>query len=108
MPDDKEWTPAKMPVIQSVSANNSADQFPHAVGVLVGGNNVTIRGLKFLGNPNPTVKYYKSRHGQAGREEWRCPADGISPPDPGVGRLRARGRNFPKQSNPVKEMPGLF
>lgn len=58
LPDDKEWTPDKMPVIQSVSANNSTDQFPHAVGILVAGNSVTIRGLKFLGNPNPSVKYY--------------------------------------------------
>jgi hypothetical protein len=58
LPDDEVWSPDKMPLIQSVSANNSTEQFPHAVGILVGTHNVTIRGLKFLGNPNPTVKYY--------------------------------------------------
>lgn len=51
MPDDTAWTPYDMPVIQSVSANNSNTQFPHAVGILVAAENVTIRGLKFIGNP---------------------------------------------------------
>lgn len=58
MPDDEQWLPEKMPVIQSCSDNNSTTQFPHATGVLVAANHVTIRGLKFLGNANPSVDYY--------------------------------------------------
>lgn len=58
MPDDPNWTPEKMPVIQSVSGNNSSTQFDHATGVLVEADHVAIRGLKFLGNPNPEVVYY--------------------------------------------------
>ena len=58
MPDDKEWAPGKMPVIQSISANNSVSEFPHSTGFLVSANNVAFRGLKFLGNPNPAVVYY--------------------------------------------------
>lgn len=58
MPDDADWQPTKMPVIQSVSANNSTVQFPHTVGFLVDQNNVSFKGLKFLGNANPAVKYY--------------------------------------------------
>lgn len=76
MPDDKDWSPEKMPVIQSVSANNSEDQFPHSVGILVAANSVTIRGLKFLGNPNPKVKYYypitKENEALRGMEVSQC------------------------------------
>nr|WP_295925534.1 hypothetical protein [uncultured Dyadobacter sp.] len=58
MPDDAEWKPAHMPVIQSVSAVNSTTQFRHAVGFLVNADHVRIRGLKFTGNANPDVQYY--------------------------------------------------
>ncbi|MVM30872.1 hypothetical protein GO755_12590 [Spirosoma sp. HMF4905] len=58
MPDDPDWQPTKMPVIQSISADNSTKQFAHAVGFLVARNNVSFKGLKFLGNSNPTVRYY--------------------------------------------------
>ncbi len=58
MPDDPEWTPEKMPVIQSISPNNSKTQFPHATGILVASSHVSIRGVKFLGNGNPEVTYY--------------------------------------------------
>lgn len=58
MPDDEAWTPAQMPIIQSISANNSTTQFPHATGLLVSSSFVTIQGLKFLGNANPNVQYY--------------------------------------------------
>jgi len=58
LPDDKDWLPSKMPVIQSVSGNNSDVQFTHSVGFLVAANNVKFRGLKLTGNANPTVKYY--------------------------------------------------
>ncbi|SDC66897.1 right-handed parallel beta-helix repeat-containing protein [Niabella drilacis] len=58
LPDDPLWTPAKMPVILSVSTNNSAVQFPHASGFIAATDHVVIRGLKFLGNTNPETKYY--------------------------------------------------
>ncbi|WP_230379652.1 hypothetical protein, partial [Microbacterium sp. ZXX196] len=58
MPDDPEWLPGKMPVIQSASGNNSQTQFPHAIGFLVAAGNVALKGLKFIGNANPDVKYY--------------------------------------------------
>lgn len=58
MPDDTAWQPGSMPVIQSVSPDNSTTQFVHAVGFLVAKSNVCLRGLKFLGNANPSVRYY--------------------------------------------------
>ncbi|MEM6342908.1 MAG: right-handed parallel beta-helix repeat-containing protein [Bacteroidota bacterium] len=58
MPDDEGWSPEKMPVIQSISTNNSTTQFPHATGLLVAASHVSIRGLKFLGNAQPEVNYY--------------------------------------------------
>lgn len=58
LPDDTDWLPSKMPVIQSVSGNNSDAQFPHSIGLLVAADNVKLQGLKFTGNANPTVKYY--------------------------------------------------
>ncbi|MEL6974181.1 MAG: hypothetical protein AAGL29_02170 [Bacteroidota bacterium] len=57
-PDDEEWTPEHMPVVQSISANNSKTQFDHTTGFLVASSHVTFEGLKFLGNPNPNVRYY--------------------------------------------------
>ncbi len=58
MPDDPQWAPEKMPVIESVSPNNSTNQFPHSTGFLVAANQVGFRGLKFLGNPHPAVTFY--------------------------------------------------
>jgi len=58
MPDDPDWIPAKTPVIQSVSSNNSITQFTHCAGFLVSRNNVSFKGLKFTGSTNPTVTYY--------------------------------------------------
>lgn len=58
LPDDTDWTWEKMPVVLSVSDNNSTTQFAHATGFLVASPHVTLRGLKFLGNPNPSVAYY--------------------------------------------------
>jgi len=58
MPDDADWTPEKMPVIQSVSPNNSNVQFTHCVSFMVAKNNVSFKGLKFVGNASPDVAYY--------------------------------------------------
>ena len=76
MPDDEQWASEKMPVIQSISANNSDTQFVHATGFLVSTNCVTVRGLKFLGNPNPSVVYYypisKENESLRGMEVSQC------------------------------------
>ena len=58
MPDDKDWKPGLMPVIQSVSYNNNNKYFAHCAGILADRANVSIRGLKFTGNANPAVEYY--------------------------------------------------
>ena len=67
MPDDTAWSPAKMPVIQLVSANNKDyGHFNHCVGFQIERNNVSLRGLKILGNTCPDVQYYYpvERHNQ--------------------------------------------
>ncbi len=58
MPNDSSWTPLKMPVIVSGSANNSETQFDHSTGFLVASSFVEFRGIKFCGNANPLVNYY--------------------------------------------------
>jgi hypothetical protein len=58
LPDDTAWSSFKMPVIQSVSPNNSVAQFPHSVGILVATADVNFRGIKFIGNAHPSVTYY--------------------------------------------------
>ncbi len=58
MPSDTQWTMEKVPVIQSISEDNSSTQFNHSTGILVAENHVTIEGIKFLGNPSPVVPYY--------------------------------------------------
>lgn len=59
MPDDSAWSPVKMPVIQSVSSNNKDyGHFNHCVGFQVDRNNVSLKGLKILGNSSPDVEYY--------------------------------------------------
>ncbi len=58
LPDDPNWAPSSMPVIQSVSPDNNTTQFTHTVGILAAKSNVSIRGLKFVGNGNPSVRYY--------------------------------------------------
>ncbi len=58
MPDDSNWTPASMPVIESISGNNDRNFFDHCAGIDVERANITIRGIKFVGNANPAVDYY--------------------------------------------------
>jgi hypothetical protein len=59
MPDDTNWTPAKMPVIQCVTDSNRTGKLKHAsVTFQVERNQVAIKGLKFIGNPNPSSQYY--------------------------------------------------
>jgi hypothetical protein len=58
MPDDAKWQPASMPIIQSVGGNNMNDEFNHCVALLITKDNVSIKGVKFIGNPNPGVNDY--------------------------------------------------
>lgn len=59
MPDDADWTPAKMPVIQVTADSNRIGKLSHAsIAFQVERNNVTLKGLKFLGNPNPSSVYF--------------------------------------------------
>ena len=58
MPDDKDWTPSTTPVISSISPDNDQKYFVHCGGIMVARANTCLRGLKFIGNPNPAVDYY--------------------------------------------------
>lgn len=58
MPDDTLWEPSKMPIFQSISKNNHSKQFEHCVGLSITTSHVSIKGIKFIGNPNPDVHYY--------------------------------------------------
>jgi hypothetical protein len=59
MPDDTDWTPAKMPVIQCTADSNRKGNLKHASIVFqVERNRVAVKGLKFIGNPNPASQYY--------------------------------------------------
>ena len=58
MPDDKSWKPADIPVIGSISPDNSTYEFPHCELFFIGQSNVTIKGVKFIGNPNNQVRNY--------------------------------------------------
>lgn len=56
LPDDPDWTPAVMPVILSTEDPRKAGkltQLTEAYGFRIKVSHVTIRGLKFLGNPLP-------------------------------------------------------
>jgi hypothetical protein len=55
MPDDAAWTPAKMPVIQSVAGVNDTTGFRHTIGLAIEKSNVGLLGLRFVGNPNSDV-----------------------------------------------------
>jgi hypothetical protein len=95
MPDDPDWQPAKMPVIQSVSSNNSVKQFPHCAGFVASKNNVHFKGLKFVGNANPEVAYYYpiSRENETldGLEVSQCYFIGEKNSDPIQGAIWAHG-----------------
>lgn len=59
LPDDASWSPAKMPVIQVIADSNRAGKLQHAsIAFEIERNNVLIKGLKFIGNPNPFTEYY--------------------------------------------------
>ena len=54
LPDDPQWKPALMPVILSTEdprKQDSLDGLTATYGIKIAASHVTIRGLKFLGNP---------------------------------------------------------
>ncbi|HNP99516.1 MAG TPA: hypothetical protein PKK99_10700 [Bacteroidia bacterium] len=53
MPDDTAWRPEMMPVIASVADTSENWGFPCSVGIMVRSSHVSLKGIKFTGNPNP-------------------------------------------------------
>ena len=54
LPDDLQWVPALMPIILSIEdprRQETLDDLTSKYGLKIGISHVTIRGLKFLGNP---------------------------------------------------------
>jgi len=60
LPEDTDWLPSSMPVFYS-SATKKKDQKDMVNGFQIETNHVTIRGLKFIGHPNPSVEYFPIR-----------------------------------------------
>jgi hypothetical protein len=58
MPDDEDWTPIKMPVLISTSLPESSTGEPCTYSLRVETNHSTIRGIKFLSNPDLTTKHF--------------------------------------------------
>jgi hypothetical protein len=95
MPDDPDWVPAKTPIMQSISGDNSVTPFSHCAGFLVSRNNVSFKGLKFVGNTNPDVVYYypitRENENLAGLEVSQCYFIGEKNSDPIQGAIWAHG-----------------
>ena len=61
LPDDPRWKPELMPIILSIGLPQEwrkSDEPIDYTGFKIEINHVTIRGLKFLGNPIPEIWYY--------------------------------------------------
>jgi len=58
LPDDKNWTPAMMPVVLSTVKGEGSTTEKHALAIRVEVNHATVRGIKFLGNPRPRTWGY--------------------------------------------------
>ncbi len=58
LPDDSDWKPELMPVIYSSALPSENFQFECSIGLNIEVSHVTVRGLKFLGNPLPQIYYY--------------------------------------------------
>jgi len=61
LPDDARWKPELMPIIISTGLPQEwgkTDEPINYTGFKIEINHVTIRGLKFLGNPTPEIWYY--------------------------------------------------
>ena len=58
MPDDASWTPPKMPVLISTSLPESSTGEPCTYSLRVETSHATVRGIKFLSNPDLTSKHF--------------------------------------------------
>ena len=58
LPDDPAWTPAKMPIVMSVMEGGLSAGEMHAPSIRIEVNHVTVRGIKFIGNPRPRTWHY--------------------------------------------------
>ena len=58
LPDEKDWTPAMMPVVLSIVKGEGSSTEKHAIAIRVEVNHATVRGIKFLGNPRPRTWGY--------------------------------------------------
>jgi len=58
LPDDDDWDPSQMPVIISTAKAQANFGFECSIGFDIEISHITIRGLKFLGNPVPEIYYY--------------------------------------------------
>ncbi|MHC4173395.1 MAG: hypothetical protein ACYST5_10700 [Planctomycetota bacterium] len=58
LPDDKDWTPAMMPVVLSTVKGKGPSTEKHAIALKIELNHATVRGIKFLGNPRPRTWGY--------------------------------------------------
>ncbi len=58
LPDDPNWKPASMPIILSTENPPKGDNEKHMLGLKIEKSHVTVRGLKFLGNPAPRTWHY--------------------------------------------------
>ncbi|MFC2135689.1 hypothetical protein ACFLTH_13825 [Bacteroidota bacterium] len=58
LPGDTAWTHADMPIIISTAVPSDNFGFKCSIGLDIEVNHVTIRGLKFLGNPQTEIYYY--------------------------------------------------
>ncbi len=69
LPDEKDWTPATMPVVLSTVKGDGPDTEKHAIAIKIEVNHVTVRGIKFLGNPRPRTWGYSVFRADKGLED---------------------------------------
>jgi hypothetical protein len=58
LPDEPQWKPALMPIILSTAEGGMFGEEKHSISLKIEVSHVTIRGLKFLGNPKPRNWHY--------------------------------------------------
>jgi hypothetical protein len=58
LPDNPEWKPTFMPIVLFTIEGQGNENEKHAPGLMMELNHVTIRGLKFLGDPRPRTCTY--------------------------------------------------
>ena len=58
LPDDPEWNPILMPIVLFTNEGQGNENEKHAPGLMMELSHVTVRGLKFLGDPRPRTCTY--------------------------------------------------